>query len=39
LNLATPEGEIENEGAPMQSVFDTDRGTTIAMLEALLPTS
>lgn len=39
LNMATPEGDIENETAPMQSVFITDRDTTIAMLEALLPTS
>jgi len=39
LNMATPEGEIENESAPMQSVFITDYATTVAMLEALLPTS
>lgn len=39
LTFATPEGEIENESAPMQSIFDTDQETTIAMLEALLPTS
>ncbi len=39
LNFATPEGEIENETAPMRTIFDTDRETTVAMLEALLPTS
>jgi len=39
LNFATPEGDIENETAPMVSVFDTDNATTVAMLEALLPTS
>jgi len=39
LNFATPEGEIENETQPMPSVFDTDYATTVAMLEALLPTS
>ncbi len=39
LNWATPEGENENETAPMRSVFDTDRDTTINMLEALLETS
>lgn len=39
LNMATPEGEIENESAPMRSVFITSNEATIAMLEALLPTS
>jgi len=39
LNFATPEGEIENETQPMPSIFDTDYTTTVAMLEALLPTS
>jgi hypothetical protein len=39
LNMATPEGEVENEGGPMHTVFNTDLATTEAMLEALLPTS
>jgi len=39
LALATPEGEIENETAPMQTVFITSRAATIAMLEATLPGS
>jgi hypothetical protein len=36
LNMATPEGELENETAPMQSVWDTDQETTEAMIDALL---
>jgi len=39
LNFSTPEGEIENETALPQSVWDTNYATTEAMLEALLPTS
>lgn len=36
LNMATPEGEIENETKLMQSVWDTDKETTIAMIDATL---
>lgn len=36
LNMATPEGEIENETEPMQSVWITDYETTVAMLDATL---
>lgn len=36
LNMATPEGEIENESAPMQTVFITSNEATIEMLEATL---
>lgn len=39
LNMATPEGEVENESAPMQSIWDTDQETTEAMIDALLPAS
>jgi len=39
LNMATPEGDTENETALMQSIWITDYPTTVAMLEALLPTS
>lgn len=39
LNFATPEGEIENESDPMQSVWITDYETTVTMLEATLPAS
>jgi hypothetical protein len=39
LNMATPEGEIENETAPMQTVWITDYETTVAMLDATLATS
>lgn len=39
LNMGTPEGEIENETALPQSIWDTNYTTTEAMLEALLPTS
>lgn len=39
LNWATPEGEVESENEPTPSVFDTNRDTTINMLEALLPAS
>jgi len=40
--MATPEGEIENESAPMVTVSvggATPYEDTVAMLEALLPTS
>jgi hypothetical protein len=36
LSFATPEGEIENENDPMQSVWITDYAATLAMLEATL---
>lgn len=36
LNLATPEGDLENETAPMQSIFDTDQETTETMLDSLV---
>jgi len=36
LNLATPEGETENEQALPQSIYVTSRAATIAMLDALL---
>jgi hypothetical protein len=39
LNWATPEGDTENELAPMRTVFDTSREETITMLEALTPGS
>jgi len=39
LNFATPEGEIENENDPMQSIWVTDYEATVAMLEATLPGS
>ncbi len=39
LNFATPDGDIENETQPMRTIFDTSREATVAMLEALLPTS
>jgi len=39
LNFSTPEGEIENEVELPQSVFDTSRSTTEAMLDGLLAAS
>jgi hypothetical protein len=39
LNMSTPEGEIENEVELPQSVWDTDRTITEAMLDALLDAS
>lgn len=36
LNLKTPDGDTENEIAPMQSVYVTDRAATIAMIDATL---
>lgn len=36
LNFATPDGEIENESDPMQTIFVTDAAATLAMLEATL---
>lgn len=36
LNFATPEGEIESESDPMQTVFITSQTATIAMLDATL---
>lgn len=38
LSFATPEGEVENESAPMRTV-GTSYDDGLAMLEALLPTS
>lgn len=38
LNMATPEGEVENESAPMRSIGPT-YADGLAMLEALLPAS
>lgn len=39
LSFATPEGEIENESNPAQTIFDTSYANTVSILEALLPTS
>lgn len=39
MNLATPEGEIENESAPMRTINVGSYEDTVVMLEALLPTS
>ena len=36
LNMATPEGDTENESALPQSIYVTSRTATIAMLDALL---
>lgn len=38
LNMATPEGDVENETAPMRSI-GTTYADGLAMLEALLPAS
>lgn len=39
LNMATPEGEIENETKLMQSVWITDKEATLAMIDATVATS
>ncbi len=40
LNIATPDGDIENESGPMPSIYDGDSiASTTEMLEALLPSS
>lgn len=36
LNMATPEGDIENESAPMQSIFITSHEATLTMLEGTI---
>jgi hypothetical protein len=36
LNFATPDGEIENESDPAQTVYVTSQADTITMLEATL---
>lgn len=38
VNLATPEGEIENETKLPQSVWITDKETTLAMIDATVAT-